>query len=157
VRRGRAIVVASALVVGGCQADLGARTAPVTDGSAMAGQAILFGRYDGLVRIGEDGPDLDLTIIADDCGASLSGTITTPDGKTAPLVGERLGSALVFDYDAEGFSGQLDGRVITVRALGGTWASDQGQGGTWTALYVEGTVDGHPCPLAETLLEETPR
>lgn len=140
-----------------CEADLGARRSPVTDGSSMAGQAILFGQYDGLLRVGATGPDFALSLVADDCGASLSGSVTSPTGETAALTGAREGSALVLDFEGPALTGQLDGRVVNARVLSGTWATDAGQGGSWTAVYVEGSVDDHPCPTAEKLLEETPR
>lgn len=141
----------------GCEADLGARTSPVTDGASMAGQAVLFGQYDGLMRVGTDGPDYALSLVADQCGAKLSGTVKTPDGKLATITGVREGSALVLDYEGDGSGGQIDGRVVNVRVLSGTWATDEGQGGTWTAVYVEGSLDDHACPVAQDLLDETPR
>lgn len=145
------------LALAACEADLGARTSPVTDGASMAGQAILFGQYDGLMRVGTDGPDYAISLVADGCGAELSGTVKAPDGKLATITGVREGSSLVLDYEGDGFGGQLDGRVVNVRILSGTWASDDGLGGGWTAVYVDGSVDDHPCPAAEDLLEETPR
>lgn len=149
--------LAIALLVSSCQADLGARTSPVTEGAAMAGQAILFGRYEGLLRVGGDGAEYGMTLVADECGALLSGSVTGPSGETATITGERKGSSLILDFDSPDFSGQIDGHVVNVRVLGGTWASDQGQGGAWTALFAEGSQDEHPCPAAETLLEQTPR
>lgn len=145
------------LLISACQADLGARTSPVTEGAAMAGQAILFGRYEGLLRVGGDGAEYGMTLVADDCGALLSGTVTGPGGDSAAITGERKGSSLILDFDSGDFSGQIDGHVVNVRVIGGTWASDQGQGGAWTALFVEGSEAEHQCPAAEGLLAQTPR
>lgn len=157
MNRAPGLLLAVAALLTSCEADLGARRSPVTEGASMAGQAILFGQYDGIIRVGAKGPDYALTLIADDCGGALSGAITAPGGEVATIDGTREGSSLILDYDAPGFSGQLDGRVVNVRILSGTWASDAGEGGTWNAVYVEGSVDSHPCSASSDLLEETPR
>jgi hypothetical protein len=136
----------------GCQADLNARSSPLISGEDQAGQAIVFGRYAGVYRLGTSGEVHAFDLYAENCGEQVTGVLFAPTGEEVALQGARTGSAVTFDFDAPAFAGSLTGIIQTVRVLSGTWASDDGQGGTWVATYVDGSVKDYPCSVAEDYL-----
>ena len=122
----------------------------------MTGQAVLFGEYTGLYRVGAEGEDRAISIVASQCGDVVTGVIEAPNGDEVELLGGRDGSALDFSFESDAFSGNLTGKVHLVTVLSGTWSSHAGDGGTWSAVYRDGSVDDHPCELAEERLESIP-
>ncbi|NUN14520.1 MAG: hypothetical protein HUU55_12900 [Myxococcales bacterium] len=154
VRRG-VLTVGLVLAANGCTVDLNSRTEPLTSSDDLTGQVPLFGVYNGVLSSAQGEPSV-LELVADDCGATLSGTISFDDGTDAVLSGKRTGSSVLLETSDSGTKISLTGAINTFRTIEGTWATSDGAGGHWQVTYAQGSVLDHPCPFAENLLESDP-
>lgn len=149
-------LMALALFLPACYADLGAATEPPLSVDDQVGNVIIFGEYSGSVSRETDGEPIgDMLILAEGCGTSISGVYVEGDDSIS-LTGSLLGSSIRMEVsdDAEGASPVFIGSIVTFERIEGAWFDAEGKGGAWDATYLPGSVGDAPCPDAEAFLEQ---